>query len=180
MTNRFTFFLSLGLLGGAVAAGVALSQRGEPTGVAAQRLAKGVRPDSVAVLPFREPTGLHDGVKWHLGRWVKEVPLLLLEDSTLRVARPRAVAEFPNKKDEIVAGHHLGVAAVLTGEVMVEDDGQRLVVEAELVEVDTGLLLWTKRWEITDIEKKNETLESIRVELAEGVKKRMQAEPRAR
>ena len=178
MANPVTPF-RIGLLLVPVALAVAWSRPVTPA-VSDTRRASGVRPDSVAVLPFAAPSDLHDGVKWHLSRWPKEVPLLLLEDSTLRVARPRSVAKLGPREDDLWAGRQLGVASILVGEVRAEDDGARLVVEAELLEVDTGLLLWTKTWEIVDIAQKNETLDRIRVELADGVKKRLTREESAK
>lgn len=131
------------------------------------------RLDAVAVLPFAAPAGLHDAVTWHVDSWPRLVPGLLLDDSTLRVARPSQVAKW-HGQDPLWAGKQLQVGAVLTGSVRAEDDGARLVIEAELLEVETGLLLWTKRWEEDDLAKKIDTLERIRGELAQGVKKRLQ------
>ena len=178
MANPLTpFRTALLLVPLALLAGLAAAwPRPVTPAVSDTRRASGVRPDSVAVLPFAAPADLHDGVKWHLSRWPKEVPLLLLEDSSLRVARPRSVEKLGLREDELWAGRQLAVATVLAGEVRAEDGGARLVVEAELLEVDTGLLLWAKSWEIADISKKNEILERIRVELADGVKKRLSRE----
>ncbi len=183
MANPFTpFRIVLLLVPAAMIAGLAAAWSHTVTpAVSDTRRASGVRPDSVAVLAFAAPSDLHDGVKWHLSRWPKEVPLLLLEDSSLRVARPRSVEKLAAARDdELWIGKQLAVATVLVGEVRAEDDGNRLVVEAELLEVDTGLLLWAKKWEIADIAQKNEILDRIRVELADGVKKRLAREEGAK
>ena len=45
---------------------------------------------------------------------------------------------------------------------------------AELIEVDTGLLLWTERWEEEEFARKTEALDRIRLTMAKGVKKRLE------
>lgn len=137
---------------------------------------KGLPARSVGVLLFSHPETLHDGVKWHLRRWVQEMPRQLLEESTLRVARPASVERLRTSGDELLSGQQLGVATVLTGRVESSEEGDRLVVEAELVETETGLLLWAKTFEIEDIFKKNEELERIRREIVAGVKQRLMRE----
>ncbi len=132
--------------------------------------------DSVAVLPFDVPKELHDGVKYTLADWTKEIPIALLEDSTIRVARPRQVPVRVDEGEELKVGRRLGVAAVLVGKVTVEDDGARLVIVAELLDTNQGLLMWTRTWTIEDILQKVPQLEQMKTEIIAGVKKRLERE----
>lgn len=132
--------------------------------------------DSVAVFPFDAPADLHDGVKFHLTGWLREIPVGLLTDTSLRVARPQIVQALRKPLDPLRAGQQLGVASILTGSVKVEDDGARLLLIVELLDTQNGLLMWTRTWELDDIFRKNELLPQVRDEIIEGVKKRFERE----
>src|SRR5262245_36141008 len=175
MTTRFTLVL-LVLLAFVVGLGLGprIAGSGAAQNAAAARTA--VPRDSVAVLPFYYPKDIHDGVKHYLNGWVREVPVALLTDSGLRVARPASVKELGPIKDELMAGHRLGVATVLVGRVKVEDEGARMIVEAELLDVENGLLMWTRTWELNDIFKKVSALNGVRDDIIAGVKKRLERE----
>lgn len=179
MATRFALALLVAL---AFAAGAALgpwvtARPGEVLNPAGVRVA--VPCDSVAVLPFDAPKDLHDGVKYILADWAKEVPVALLNDTAIRVARPESVrAALPTLRggDPLAAGNALGTATVLTGRVRVEDDGAKLFLDVELLDTRNGLLMWAKTWELDDILKKIKALNDVRDEIIAGVKARLDRE----
>ncbi|MFO0879554.1 MAG: hypothetical protein U0840_19590 [Gemmataceae bacterium] len=176
MPTRFTALVGIVLLAATLT--IALSLRpmlqGQPAGGAPPSASPA--PDSVAVFPFDAPKELHDGVKIHLNAWLREIPTALVADTALRVARPARVQEQARANDYLHSGAQLGVSAILTGQVRAEDDGQRLILEVELLDTRNGLLMWTRTWELDDVFRKNERLPQVRDEIVEGVKKRFERE----
>jgi TolB-like protein len=135
-----------------------------------EKPAPGGPPDSVAVLPLPLGDGLDDAVKGKLKAWADDVPALLLKDGRLRVTPPQRVKELrPLPPRE--AGKALGVRAVLVAKVSVE--GKFAVLEAELIEVETDMLLWKDRIEIAKGPNDVEVLETA---AAAAVKKRLTSE----
>jgi TolB-like protein len=177
MTTRFTLVLLVVL---ALVAGAALGPWVTARPGPGQNPARSAAPcDSVAVLPFDAPKDLHDGVKYILADWVKEIPVALLNDTTIRVARPESVrTTIPTLRGAgpLAAGNALGTATVLTGMVRVEDDGAKLLIDAELLDTENGLLMWAKTWEVDDILKKIKALAEVRDEIIAGVKARLERE----
>ncbi len=100
--------------------------------------------DSVAVLPFVNVGGdanteyLSDGLTESLINSLSELP-------NLKVIARSSVFRYKGKEvDPQTVGRELGVHAVLTGRVVrVNDD---LVIETELVDVDTQTRLWGERY----------------------------------
>lgn len=178
MTTRLALALlvALAFAAGAVLGPWVAARPGAVPNPAGVRVA--VPCDSVAVLPFDAPKDLHDGVKYILADWGKEIPVALLGGTTIRVARPESVrAAFTARgRDPVAAGNALGTATVLTAAVRVEDDGARLVIEAELLDTENGLLMWARTWEVDDILKKVQMLGEVRDEIIAGVKSRLQRE----
>jgi serine/threonine protein kinase/tetratricopeptide (TPR) repeat protein len=99
--------------------------------------------DSLAVLPFtnasRDPTAeyLSDGITESLINSFSQLP-------QLRVL-PRTTVFVYKGKDPLKAGRDLGVRAVLTGGVL--QQGDSLVVQAELTDVKRGSQMWGKRFQ---------------------------------
>jgi TolB-like protein len=176
MATRFALALLVAL---AFAAGAALGPWVTARPDAPKNPARAVPCDSVAVIPFEAPKDLHDGVKYILADWAKEIPLALVTDTGLRVARPesvRAALAGQRERDPLAIASRLGVASVLTGSVRVEDDGGKLFLDAELLDAETGLLMWTKSWELDDVWKKVKALGDARDEIIAGVKARLERE----
>jgi eukaryotic-like serine/threonine-protein kinase len=100
--------------------------------------------DSVAVLPFVNAGGdanteyLSDGLTESLINSLSELP-------NLKVIARSSVFRYKGKEvDPQTVGRELGVHAVLTGRVVrINDD---LVIETELVDVDTQTRLWGERY----------------------------------
>jgi serine/threonine protein kinase/TolB-like protein len=132
-------------LGGAAAAGAV-------SGVAAWRLwPRSAAGSSLAVLPFANALGdadfeyLCDGITESLIRQVSRLP-------SLRVVPSSAVFNLKGTLvDPRVAGRQLGVDTILTGALRVQSG--RLLVTAELVDVLSGRLLWSNRYdrEVADV-----------------------------
>jgi len=101
------------------------------------------RYDSVAVLPFAEPTDsnaqyLSDGI-------AEQVVNDLSQLSTVRVMAWTTVSRYRQAQDVRAVGRDLGVKAILTGRLMRE--GDHLVLQTELVDVIRGSQLWGKQYE---------------------------------
>jgi serine/threonine protein kinase/tetratricopeptide (TPR) repeat protein len=98
--------------------------------------------DSLAVLPFanasKDPNAeyLSDGITESLINSFSQLP-------QLRVLPPTTVFAYKGK-DPLKAGRELGVRAVLTGRVL--QQGDSLVVQAELTEMKRGSQMWGKRF----------------------------------
>jgi serine/threonine-protein kinase len=98
--------------------------------------------DSLAVLPFanasKDPNVdyLSDGITESLINSFSQLP-------QLRVLPPTTVFAYKGK-DPLKAGRELGVRAVLTGRVL--QQGDSLVVQAELTEMKRGSQMWGKRF----------------------------------
>jgi len=99
--------------------------------------------DSLAVLPFanagKDPNAeyLSDGLTESLINSFSQLP-------QLRVLPPTTVFVYKGK-DPLKAGRDLGVRAVLTGRVL--QQGDSLVVQAELTDVKRGSQMWGKRFQ---------------------------------
>ena len=101
---------------------------------------RGSTVDSVAVLPFAMAGGsgeteyLTDGITETLINGLTQLP-------GLRVSARSVVFRYKNKElDAQQAGHDLNVKAIVTGHVSVR--GDRLVIQAELVNVADGSQMW--------------------------------------
>ncbi len=100
----------------------------------------GTTIDSIAVLPFSAATQggdteyLTDGITESLINGLAQLP-------GLRVSARSVVFRHKNKEiDPQQIGHDLNVRAVVTGRVTVR--GDQLVIQAELMNVDSGAQLW--------------------------------------
>ncbi len=104
---------------------------------------RGAPITSLAVLPFanasKEPNAeyLSDGITESLIDSFSQLP-------QLRVLPPTTVFVYKGK-DPLKAGRELGVRAVLTGRVL--QQGNSLVVQAELTDVRRGSQMWGKRFQ---------------------------------
>ena len=100
--------------------------------------------DSLAVLPFtnasKDPDAeyLSDGI-------TESVINSLLQLPQLRVLPRTLVFPYKGEKDPLKAGRKLKVRGVLTGEV--SRQGDNLLVQAELTDVNRGSQLWGKRFQ---------------------------------
>jgi TolB-like protein/Flp pilus assembly protein TadD/tRNA A-37 threonylcarbamoyl transferase component Bud32 len=126
--------------------------------------------DSVAVLPFATTSGsadaeyLTDGITESLINGLSQL-------SGLRVAARSVVFRFKAKDVDVAkAGHDLGVKAVVTGRVAVR--GDRLVIQAELMNVADGTQLWGDQYnrpaaDLLDVQDDiaKEILDKLRVRL---------------
>src|SRR5438876_11067955 len=107
--------------------------------------------DSIAILPFAHdaayPDGeyLSDGITENIINSLSQLPKLRVTARSL-VFRYKAKDADPRK-----AGTELGVRAVLTGRVA--QRGNNLLVQAELVDVNSGSQLWGQQYnrELADI-----------------------------
>jgi len=101
--------------------------------------------DSLAVLPFdntRDDPGvdyLSDGIAESLINQLSQLPQLSV------MARSTAFRYRGSEVDPQQVGEELGVGAVLTGRVV--QQGDRLNVQAELVETERGTQLWGQQYE---------------------------------
>ncbi|MFM7149639.1 MAG: hypothetical protein ACKO23_07330 [Gemmataceae bacterium] len=136
----------------------------------------GLTRNAVVVFPLQFPDGIHDGVKWHLKRWVEEVPYLILESGFLYIVKPEQVLARKDRMDPCQLALNLRAGSVLTGFVFPENDGEKLTIRAELIQSSTGFLMWTKSWTIEDVFQKNDRMDQIRLEIAQGVRKRLEGE----
>ncbi len=107
--------------------------------------ATGPTDPSVAVLPFTNSSG--DPETEYLSAGITEILInRLSENSSLRVMSRHSVARFDDAAtDPRDAGRQLGVASVITGYVDVR--GDKLVVGAELLDVEDGRQMWGNRFE---------------------------------
>ena len=110
------------------------------TGAATWYRGSGTTIDSVAVLPFslagggEETEYLTDGLTETLINGLAKLP-------NLRVSARSVVFRYKGQNaDPQQIGHTLGVTAIVSGRVAVR--GDRLVIQAELMDVDTGTQLW--------------------------------------
>src|SRR5204863_2153630 len=98
-----------------------------------------------AVLPFTPQTGaadteyLTDGITETLINGLAQLP-------GLRVSARSVVFRYKSRKDvdPQQVGHDLNVKTVVTGRVTVR--GDRLVIQAELMDVDKGTQLWGEQY----------------------------------
>jgi TolB-like protein/DNA-binding winged helix-turn-helix (wHTH) protein len=103
--------------------------------------------DSLAVLPFANPDG--DSASQYLSDGIAEqVVNDLSELRTLKVMAWTTVFHYRQPQADVRRiGSDLKVKAVLTGRLL--HDGNRVVVQAELVDVATGSQLWGQLYERT-------------------------------
>jgi TolB-like protein/DNA-binding winged helix-turn-helix (wHTH) protein/Tfp pilus assembly protein PilF len=103
------------------------------------------RYDSVAVLPFVQAAS--DSATQYLSDGIAEqVVNDLSQLSTLRVMAWTTVSRYRQPQvDPRSAGRDLGVKAILTGRLVRE--GDHLVLQTELVDVNRGSQLWGKQYE---------------------------------
>jgi len=111
--------------------------------VPAPRRSKAI--DSVAVLPFHNVSGnaeseyLSDGITESILHTLSQLP-------KLRVMARSTVFRYKGRHDDALAvGRELGVRAVLAGRLMQRQGA--LAVQAELVDVNDGSLLWGERYD---------------------------------
>jgi TolB-like protein/Tfp pilus assembly protein PilF len=130
----------LSLLGGSLWLRVTAQGSGEPVRAA-------VRANSMAILSFTNASP--DSAENYLGRGVAgELTRLLNDLPGLRVApRSSAFAVQRGNGDPRVIGRRLNVGAVLQGSI--RRSGERLRVNAHLVDVDDGFDLWSETYERT-------------------------------
>ena len=126
--------------------------------------------DSVAVLPFATTSGsadteyLTDGITESLINGLSQL-------SGLHVSARSVVFRYKGHDvDAVKAGHDLGVKAVVTGRVAVR--GDRLVIQAELMNVADGTQLWGDQYnrpaaDLLDVQDDiaREILDTLRVRL---------------
>jgi TolB-like protein len=134
--------------------------------------------DSVAVLPFSVSTGaaedteyLRDGLTETLINGLAQLP-------NLRVSARSVVFRYKGQNaDAQQVGQTLGVTAVVTGRVGVRED--RLVIQTELMDVDTGTQLWGGQYNRprTDL---LAVQEEIAEEILETLQPRLSGEDRRR
>jgi TolB-like protein/DNA-binding winged helix-turn-helix (wHTH) protein/Tfp pilus assembly protein PilF len=107
--------------------------------------------DSVAVLPFTDAA--HDSAMQYLSDGIAEQVINDLSQlSTLRVMAWTSVSRYRQPQMDVrAAGRELGVNAVLTGSLSRE--GDRVVLQTELVDVNRGSQLWGRQYErgISDV-----------------------------
>jgi serine/threonine-protein kinase len=134
------------------------------------RPAAGTALDSVAVLPFATTSGsadaeyLTDGITESLINGLSSL-------SGLHVSARSVVFRFKNKDvDAVKTGHDLGVKAIVTGRVAMR--GDRLVIQAELMNVADGTQLWGDQYnrptaDLLDVQDDiaREILDKLRVRL---------------
>ncbi|MBV9340066.1 MAG: winged helix-turn-helix domain-containing protein [Acidobacteria bacterium] len=103
------------------------------------------RYDSVAVLPFVNAAA--DSTTQYLSDGIAEQVINDLSGlSGLRVMAWTTVSRFRQPQIDVgAAGRDLGVKAVFTGRLARQ--GERIVLQAELVDVGHGALLWGQRYE---------------------------------
>jgi len=131
----------------------------------------GAALDSVAVLPFATTSGsadaeyLTDGITESLINGLSSL-------SGLRVSARSVVFRFKGKDvDAVKTGHDLGVKAIVTGRVATR--GDRLVIQAELMNVADGTQLWGDQYnrptsDLLDVQDDiaREILDKLRVRLS--------------
>jgi TolB-like protein/DNA-binding winged helix-turn-helix (wHTH) protein/Tfp pilus assembly protein PilF len=103
------------------------------------------RYDSVAVLPFTDAA--YDSATQYLSDGIAEQVINDLSQlSTLRVMAWTSVSRYRQPQMDVrAAGRELGVSAVLTGSL--SHEGDRLVLQTELVDVSRGAQLWGRQYE---------------------------------
>jgi serine/threonine-protein kinase len=169
-TSRRTLLVGLGAaLLIAAAATAAWFLRGAGSGGAAL--------DSVAVLPFASSGGsadaeyLTDGITESLINGLSQLP-------TLRVSARSVVFRYKNKDvDAAQVGRDLNVKAIVTGRVSVR--GDKLVIQAELMNVGDGTQLWGDQYnrpvsDLLDVQDSiaNEILDKLRLRFTGEEKKK--------
>jgi serine/threonine protein kinase/tetratricopeptide (TPR) repeat protein len=126
--------------------------------------------DSVAVLPFHNVSGdaeseyLSDGITESILHTLSLLP-------KLRVMARSTVFRYKGRHDDALAvGRELGVRAVLAGRLMQRRDA--LGVQAELVDVNDGSLLWGARYD-----KRPGDLLAVQDEIAREISDRLRFKP---
>jgi TolB-like protein/DNA-binding winged helix-turn-helix (wHTH) protein/Tfp pilus assembly protein PilF len=136
------------------------------------------RIDSVAVLPFVN-AGADSGRQYLSDGIAEQVVDDLSQLNTLRVMAWTTVSRYRQAQIDVRAvGRSLGVKSVLTGQVIRE--GDRVVLQTELVDVGTGVQIWGQRYErnISEIPELQQQISrdivtNLRVRLAGAEQRRM-------
>ncbi len=107
-------------------------------------LSPGKAIDSLAVLPFVNAGG--DSISEYLSDGLTETLINNLSQlGGLRVMARTTVFRYKgNVMDPVKVGHDLNVRAVLTGKIL--QKGDRLVIQADLVDVTSGAQLWGEQY----------------------------------
>jgi serine/threonine protein kinase/tetratricopeptide (TPR) repeat protein len=138
------------------------AESSRPPAATGSDLQSGGAIDSVAVLPFEGPS--EDPDILYLSEGIAEsVTRALSRIERLRVISRSAVARYRGRDiDPGRAGRELGVRAVLVGRMTLR--GERLSVDAELVDVSDGRQIWGQRYQrsIADVY-------SVEEEIASGI-----------
>jgi TolB-like protein len=100
---------------------------------------QGKATQSVAVLAFDAPEG-EFGLQRLADRLTTDVASQMTNIPKLKVANPSDVAKLKGEVEPREAGRKLGVRAVLKGTLSRKNDV--LYLNVELIEVETGSLLW--------------------------------------
>ena len=99
----------------------------------------GAQIDSLAVLPLTNATG--DPANDYVGEGIAESVINRLSQTKLKVTARATAFRFKEKDaDPVAAGKQLNVGAVMTGRVTKQ--GDRLVVQTELVNASDGTQMW--------------------------------------
>jgi TolB-like protein/Flp pilus assembly protein TadD len=120
---------------------------------------------SIAVLPFQntaqdaELDYLTDGITESL---IRQLALI----SQLQVIARSTVFKFKGKGDPVITGRKLGVSMVLTGRIL--RNGTRLVIDADLIEIRTGLHLWGQQYD-----RSTEDILAVQLDISSEVTKRL-------
>jgi serine/threonine-protein kinase len=141
-------------------------------------IGSGTTIDSVAVLPFSIGTGAAEDTEYLTDGLTETLINGLAQLPNLRVSARSVVFRYKGQNvDAQKVGQTLGVTAVVTGRVGVRDD--RLVIQTELMDVDTGTQLWGGQYNRprTDL---LAVQEEIAEEILETLQPRLSGEERRR
>lgn len=107
-------------------------------------LKRGGRP-SIAVLPFTNRSGIREDDVF-AGGMVEDIVAALSLSRTAKVMASSATASYRNQAVDLRAiGRELGARYILEGNV--RRVGQELRVSSQLVEAETGNILWTQKFD---------------------------------
>ena len=107
------------------------------------RNAGAMQIDSLAVLPLTNATG--DPANDYLAEGIAESVINRLSQTKLKVTARATAFRFREKDlDPVAAGKQIGVGAVMTGRVTKQ--GDRMVVQTELVNTSDGTQIWGEKF----------------------------------
>jgi TolB-like protein len=129
-------------------------------------------PQSVAVLPF---SNTRDGQQ-ESEELAALITKFMLRDPKLKVTSQSRVLAIPNIGRETPDrwGNNLGVRTVVASKLAKQ--GEKLVIEAELIAVDGGTLLWTEKYtqkNLVQYETEFKTLDELAAKIAKQVQIRL-------